>query len=130
MPEEAFLKLVDGMITPKHRKRFKKNMVRFLIGLLLISICYIYTLAHPAPKVSMEYGIKQLSERMMLFWYKIKHKDPNLLKEKYMYEDVYQDMLNIAEGNTCISQALVDAIQQKSLALRHEPNKNLAQNLS
>jgi len=117
------------MIDPKYRKKFKRNIIKLSIGIFLFSVSYLYTLVHPAPKVSMEYGLRQLSQRVMLFWYKIKNEDSTFLKEKYSYEDVYQDLLTTAKQSSCVSPVLADAIEQKSIALKQEPNKNLEQNL-
>lgn len=114
---------------PKEKKRFKKNMIRFLIGIFFFGISYIYTLAHPAPKMSMRYGLKELSQKITIFFYKIHNKDPKLLQEKYLYEDVYTELLNTAKNSSCINPNIVDIIKKKGEALKNEPNENLELNL-
>lgn len=75
----------------------KNNVIKFIIGIILLSISFVYIQRHPAEKASIFSGFEVLYQRMEVFFYKILNKDSEGLKTKFDLEKTFDELISTAE---------------------------------
>ena len=58
------------------KKIFRNNIIKFVIGIVLLSVSFGYIQNHPAEKASIFSGFEVLRQRVEVFVYKVMDKDP------------------------------------------------------
>jgi len=80
------------------RTILKNNIIKFIIGLILLSISYVYIQQHPAEKASIFSGFQVLIQRVEIFFYKIFDKDSEGLKNKFDLEKTFDELISSSES--------------------------------
>lgn len=114
----------------KEEKRFIwRNVVKLVIGLILLGFSFSYIQSHPAEKSSIFSGFEVLWQRVVVYVHKITNTDSEAFQKKYDYEKTYQELITTMESNTCISSEVVTEINETYFNLTKEGAKTLEQNL-
>ena len=112
------------------KKIFRNNVIKFIIGVILLSISFVYIQNHPAEKASIFSGFQVLIQRAEVFFYKITKNNPEGLKTKFDYEKNFEELLSTAKNNACVKSNIVDEINEVELALKKERVSDIQNNLS
>lgn len=107
------------------KKILKNNVIKFLIGLILLSFCYVYIQKYPAEKVAIFSGFEVMVQRAEIIINKFLNRDPEALKTKFDYQTAYEELIRIAEANGCNDKSLLQELKDTSAALENESLKSL-----
>lgn len=109
---------------------FYRNIVKFIVGIVLLSISYGYIQNHPAEKVSILSWFQVMYERGQVFVYEIFGKDTSVLRQKHRLEQYYEELVRIAESRSCVSPDILGDVLETSIAFSKMPLEELAENIS
>jgi len=109
---------------------FYRNVVKFVIWVLLLSISYGYIQNHPAERVSILSWFEVMYERWQVFVYEIFGKDTSVLRQKHRLEQYYQELVRIAESRTCVSPDILSDVLATSISFSKMPLEELANEIS
>lgn len=98
-----------SLITQAEKKQFKRNLIKLIIWIVLLSMSWAYIQKHPAEKVSVFSGFEVLLQKTEVFVKNIFGNHWDLLERKYSMEKYYKELIKMAENNKCID---VDKIQE------------------
>jgi hypothetical protein len=108
---------------------FRNNVIKFIIGLILLSISYVYIQWHPAEKASIFSGFEVLYQRIEVFFYKITNKDSEGLKTKFDLEKTFDELINTAETKWCAQANVLDELREVMASLKRESIADLENNM-
>jgi hypothetical protein len=111
------------------KRRFKANVVKFVIGTGLLVVCYCYVHAHPAEEIAFFSGFKVIFQNAEIFFQNIFGENGNLLKQKYALEGYYQVLISLSEEKPCIDPQLVQDLHDTYERLVAEPKNTLSHTL-
>jgi len=111
------------------RTIFRNNVIKFIIGLVLLSISYVYIQWHPAEKASIFSGFEVLYQRIEVFFYKIVDKDSEGLKNKFNLEKTFNELISSAETKWCADASVVDGLREAMASLKKGSIADLANNM-
>jgi len=114
----------------EQKNMFYRNIVKFIVGILLLSISYTYIQNHPAEKVSILSGFQVMYERGQLFVYNIFGKDTSILRDKHRLNQYYQEIIREAESRTCVGPDLLTDIFETYTRFSQATNDELADDMS
>ena len=114
----------------EQRQMFYWNIVKFVIGIILLSISYIYIQNHPAEKVSILSGFQVMYERWQLFVYDILGKDSSVLRQKHRLNQYYQELMRLAESRSCVEPELLADIFETYMHFSQQSNEELSESIS
>lgn len=118
------------MMDKEMKTIFRNNVIKFIIGLVLLAISYGYIQHHPAEKASIFSGFEVLYQKVELVVYKIFKKDPEALKTKFNLEKSFDELITTAENNNCVESSVIDELNELKLTLKKEKVGELENNLS
>lgn len=107
----------------------KTNLVKLVIGLILLWFSYSYILNHPAEKASIFSGFQVLWQRAVVYVHKITNTNSEAFQKKYDYEKTYGELINMAENKPCVGSGVLAQIDETYRNLKNEWLKTLDQNL-
>jgi hypothetical protein len=113
----------------EERVFMKRNIVKLIIGLILLGFSYSYIQNHPAEKASIFSGFQVLWQRVVVYVHKVTNTDSEAYQKKYDYEKTYQELINMAENKKCVNPAVLVEINETYLKLKKEGLKTLDENL-
>ena len=97
------------------RKMFRANVIKFVIGIILLSISFIYLQSHPAERVSVLSWFEVMYQKINIFYHDMVDKwDSKLLKEKYSLQKYYKELVRMAENKSCIDSEIVEEVTNLS----------------
>lgn len=114
----------------EQKNMFYRNVVKFIVGIVLLSISYGYIQNHPAEKVSILSWFQVMYERGQVFVYEIFGKDTSVLRQKHRLEQYYEELVRVAESRTCVSPDILSDVLETSMVFLHMPLEELADNIS
>ena len=114
----------------EQKNMFYRNVVKFVIWVLLLSISYGYIQNHPAERVSILSWFEVMYERWQVFVYEIFGKDTSVLRQKHRLEQYYQELVRIAESRTCVSPDILSDVLATSISFSKMPLEELANEIS
>jgi len=118
------------MLMDKEEKSFiKKNLIKLVIGLILLGFSFSYIQNHPAEKSSIFSGFEVLWQRVVVYVHKVTNTNSEAFQKKYDYEKTYQELINMAENKECVDPAVLTEISETYLKLKKEGIKTLEENL-
>lgn len=118
------------MLMDKEEKSFiKKNLIKLVIGLILLGFSFSYIQNHPAEKSSIFSGFEVLWQRVVVYVHKVTNTNSEAFQKKYDYEKTYQELINMAENKECVDPAVLTEINETYLKLKKEGIKTLEENL-
>ncbi len=107
----------------------KRNLVKLIIGLILLGFSFSYIQKHPAEKASIFSGFQVLRQRVVVYVHKITDTNSEAYKKKYDYEKTYQELINMAESKDCVDPNIITELNETYLSLKKEWMKTLEENL-
>ena len=109
----------------EQKKIFRNNIIKLIIGIILLSFSRSYMTKHPAEKESIFSGFEVLRQRLTVYVHKITNDNPEALQKKYDYEKTYAELVKLAESKECSNPNILTELQETSLKLKKESVKDL-----
>lgn len=103
----------------------KRNLIKFIIGLILLWFSFSYIQNHPAEKASIFSGFQVLWQRAVVYVHKITNTNSEAFQKKYDYEKTYTELINMAETKKCSDPAILTELNETALNLQKEWIKTL-----
>ena len=98
----------------------RRNLVKLIIGLVLLGFSWSYIQNHPAEKASIFSGFQVLWQRVVVYVHKITNTDSEAFQKKYDYEKTYEELINMAENKKCVDPAVLTELNETYLKLQKE----------
>lgn len=98
----------------------KKNIIKLIIGLVLLGFSFSYIQNHPAEKASIFSGFQVLWQRVVVYVHKVTNTNSEAYAKKYDYEKTYQELVNMARNKVCVDPAVLTEINETYLKLKKE----------
>lgn len=104
---------------------FRNNVIKCIIGLILLGFSYGYIQSHPAEKASIFSWFEIMWQRVTVYVHQIMKTSSEELKKKYDYEKTYDELIQMAESKSCVNPSIVTELHEMYLKLKKEPIKDL-----
>ena len=111
------------------KKKLIHNLIKLVIWLILLGMCYGYLQSHPAEKISFFSWYKVIYQQTEIFFQNLFGKNWEWLKQKYNLESYYQALITLSEEKPCVNPEVVKDLQETYAALQKEPKNTLEHNL-
>jgi hypothetical protein len=98
----------------------RNNVIKFIIGLVLLGFSRSYIQNHPAEKASIFSGFQVLRQRAVVYVHKVTNTNSEAFQKKYDYEKTYEELINMAENKTCLDPEVLTEINETYLTLKKE----------
>ena len=108
------------------KKIFRNNVIKCIVGFILLGFSYGYIQGHQAEKASIFSGFEIMRQRVSVYVAEIMKTNSEELKKKYDYEKTYDELIQMAESKTCVNPNVLTELQETYLKLKKEPIGNLA----
>ena len=109
---------------------FRNNVIKFVIGIILLSVSFGYIQNHPAEKASIFSGFEVLRQRVEVFVYKVIKKDTEWLKAKFDIDKNFDELIITANNNDCVWSTILGKLEETYDALKRESVSDIKNNLS
>lgn len=109
----------------EEKKQFRNNVIKFIIGAILLIMSYVYIQWHPAEKISIFSGFEVMFQKVEIFFQNIFGNRWELLKKKYDWIKSYQELVNMAENNKCVAPEIVQEVNEVYKTLKDEKIETL-----
>jgi len=114
----------------KEEKVFlRRNLIKLIIGLILLGFSFSYIQNHPAEKASIFSGFQVLWQRAVVYVHKVTNTNSEAFQKKYDYEKTYDELINMVETKKCTDPAILTEIHETYLNLQKEGINTLEENL-
>lgn len=113
----------------EERVFIKRNLIKLIIGLILLGFSFSYIQNHPAEKASIFSGFQVLWQRAVVYVHKLTNTNSEAFQKKYDYEKTYAELINMATNKECVDPAVLTEINETYLQLKKEGIKTLEENL-
>ncbi len=107
----------------------RKNLIKLIIGLILLGFSRSYIQNHPAEKASIFSGFQVLWQRAVVYVHKVTNTNSEAFQKKYDYEKTYEELINMAENKKCVDPAVLTELNETYLKLQKEWIKTLEDDL-
>ena len=107
----------------------RKNLIKFVIGLVLLWFSFSYIQSHPAEKASIFSGFQVLRQKVVVYVHKVTNTNSEAYAKKFDYEKTYQELVSMAKTKACSDAAILTELNETYLNLKKEWLKTLDQNL-
>ena len=111
------------------RKSFIANVIKFVIGTILLVFSYCYVHSHPAEEIAFFSGFKVIFQNAEIFFQNMFGKNGDLLKQKYSLESYYQVLISLSEEKPCVEPQLIQELHATYDRLLAEPKHTLSYTL-
>lgn len=111
------------------KKILRGNIIKFVIGLILLGFSFGYMANHPAEKASILSGFEVLRQRVSVYFHKVTNTNSEALQKKYDYEKTYQELIKMGESKDCVDPNVMTTLNETFIKLKKEPIKSLDTNL-
>jgi hypothetical protein len=108
------------IITKNDKKQIKKNLIKFVVWVILLLLSWSYIQKHPAEKVSVFSGFEVLVQKIEIFIQSTFGHNGELLERKYGMEKYYKELIKMAENNKCIDVSTLQEIEDTYKNLKKE----------
>ena len=108
------------IITKNDKKQIKKNLIKFVVWVILLLLSWSYIQKHPAEKVSVFSGFEVLVQKIEIFIQSTFGHNGELLERKYGMEKYYKELIKMAENNKCIDVSTLQEIEDIYKNLKKE----------
>lgn len=113
----------------EEKKLLKNNIIKFIIGIILLVMSYVYIQGHPAEKISIFSWFEVMFQKVEIFVKNIFSNQWDTLKKKYNWEKSYQELVLMAENNKCTDPKVLHEINETYNKLKEEETKTLESTL-
>lgn len=114
-----------NLMTKIEKKQFKRNLIKFVIWIVLLLMSLSYIQKHPAEKVSVFSGFEVLFQKAEVFVQNIFGDHWDLLERKYSMEKYYKELIKMAENNKCMDLEKIKEMEDTYNNLKKEKIENL-----
>lgn len=114
---------------PERKIDFKRNLVKFVIWLVLLLFCFVYIQNNPAERISIFSWFQIIFQKVSVIFNDVIGKNWELLKRKYWLEKYYKELIKTAENRKCVSVDLIKKINQEYKDLKAQDISDLEANL-
>ena len=105
----------------KEEKVFvRNNLIKLVIGLILLGFSFSYIQNHPAEKASIFSGFQVLWQRAVVYVHKITNTNSDAFQKKYDYEKTYEELINMAQNKKCVDPSVLAQINATYVKLQNE----------
>lgn len=111
--------LFDLWMNPKQQRQFRKNIVMFIIWVILLSISGSYLAHNNAEKVAIFSGFEVMWQKATIVFENVVGDNGKLLKRKYDMEKYFRELIKIADHNTCLADETKDSLND-SYTILHD----------
>lgn len=111
------------------KKTFIQNVIKFCIGAILLVICWVYVVDHPAEKISFFSWFRVIWQNVEITVANIFGENGEYLKQKYSLESYYEALITLAEGKPCVDPEIIKDLQKTYEELLLEPKSSLEHTL-
>ena len=111
------------------KKRFVANVIKFVIGVILLVFSYCYVNSHPAEEIAFFSGFRVIYQNAEIFFQNIFGNNGELLKQKYSLESYYQVLVSLSEEKPCVDPELIQELHDTYDRLLAEPKSSLSYTL-
>lgn len=111
------------------KRILRGNIIKFIIGIVLLGFSVAYMSNHPAERASIFSGFEVLWQKLSVKVYKVVKGSSQELQKKYDYEKTYQELVKMWESKDCVDPNVMTTLHETYVALRKEPIKTLEINL-
>lgn len=109
----------------EEKKILRNNIIKFVIGIILLGFSFGYMANHPAEKDSILSWFEVLWQRMVVYIHKITDTNSEAVQKKYDYEKTYQELLIMWKNTPCVDANIMTELNEEYLALKKEPVTSL-----
>lgn len=114
---------------PERKVEFKRNVIKFIIWLILLFFCFVYIQNNPAERVSIFSWFQIIFQKVAVVYNQVIGKNWELLKRKYSLEKYYQELIHNAEDRKCVSVDVIKKITEEYKSLKNEEVSSLEERL-
>ncbi|MDR0282886.1 MAG: hypothetical protein LBI53_06480 [Candidatus Peribacteria bacterium] len=111
------------------KKKFFRNLIKLIIGSILLTISYGYIKSHPAEEISFFSGFKIIFQNAEILFQNIFGNNGDILKQKYSLESYYQALIALSEEKPCVDSQLITDLHDTYEQLLAEPKNTLSHTL-
>ena len=104
---------------------FRNNIIKCIIGIVLLIFSYGYIQNHPAERSSIFSGFEVMWQRVTVYYHEITKTNSEALKKKYDYEQTYTELIQMAQSKPCVNPNVLTELNETYLKLQKEPISNL-----
>lgn len=108
----------------------RNNVIKCIIGIILLVFSYGYIQNHPAEKESIFSGFEVMWQRVNVYYHEVTKTNSAALQKKYEYEQTYAELLQMAKSKPCVNPNVITELSETSLELQKEPISNLDNTLA
>lgn len=112
-------------MTLSEKTTFIRNLFKTAIGIVLLMASFSYLTTHPAEKIALYSGFKNIIQKAEIIGYNLMGKNGALLAQKYSLENSYLDMIHFAEEKGCISGDILQELHQTYETLLKEKKNQI-----
>lgn len=120
---------VKIVLNKADKKQLRNNVIKLIIGIILLILSWAYIQNHPAERVSVFSGFDVLRQKVEVFLHNTFKGNWNYLEQKYSLEKYYKELLSMAEWNECLSTEQYNEISETYEQLKAESNETLSETL-
>ena len=111
------------------KKILRNNIIKFIIGVILLGFSFGYMANHPAEKASILSGFEVLWQKLAVKFHQVTNTNAAALQKKYDYEKTYEELVKMWESTSCVDPNVMTTLNETFLKLKKEPIKTLDVNL-
>lgn len=112
-------------MSKEEKNTFIHNIFKLLIGVVLLITCFWYLKEHPAEKIALYSGFKNIIQKAEVLSYNLLGKNGALLDQKYKLEDQYLDTIHFAEEKGCSDPAFLNELHNTYETLLKEDKSHI-----
>lgn len=113
----------------EEKKIVRNNVIKLIIGLILLGFSFSYIQSHPAEKASIFSGFQVLWQRGVVYVHKLTNTNSEAFQKKFDYEKTYEELINMVENKNCIDPNILTELNETYIDLKKEWIASLEENL-
>ena len=110
------------------KKQLKKNIIKFLIWMILLAMSWGYLQKHPAEKVSVFSWFEVMYQKAEVFLQNKFGDGWELLERKYSMQKYYKELMKMADNNKCLDTDTITELETLYHNLKKE-NKEMLESV-
>ena len=107
-------------MTHEEKTTFIHNIFKLIIGTVFLITCLNYLRTHPAEKIALYSGFKNIIQKIEVLSFTLIGKNGELLEEKYKLEATYLDTIHLAEEKGCVDAVFLEELHNSYDSLLKE----------
>lgn len=101
------------------KKRFRMNVVEFIIWCILLVIAFNYLKTHPAEKTSIFAWVEVLIQKAEVFLGNITGKNWDEVKKQHNLERYFKDLISTMESGNCVDEKVLEQAKKRYESLQN-----------